>query len=167
MEEKISIRTSLQPGDIGSLIYLHGTLYANEYGLDHTFEGYVAAAAGEFAQAYDPVRDYIGVCEGSDRMLGVIAIVAVSDSVAQLRWFLVHPDARGHGIGRRLIAGALEFCRERKYDSVFLWTISELKTAAHLYKSFGFRRSEVKTHEIWGAMRTEERYELRLKERKF
>lgn len=164
MEEKIRIRTSLKPGDIGSLIWLHATLYSAEYGLDHTFEGYVASAAGEFAKTYDSRKDYLGVAEEWGRMVGVIAIVAVNDSVGQLRWFLVHPDVRGQGVGRKLIAGALEHCRARRFDSVFLWTISELEKAAHLYKSFGFKRSEEKTHEIWGAIRTEERYDFNLKD---
>ena len=75
-------------------------------------------------------------------------------------WFLVHPVARGQGLGRKLIDGALVFCRQREFKSVFLWTASELTTAAHLYKEAGFRLTEEKTHEIWGALRTEQRYDL-------
>ena len=84
------------------------------------------------------------------------------ERTAQLRWFLVHPNSRGQGLGRQLIAGALAFCRERKFKSVFLWTVSELPTAAHLYKDAGFRLTEEKTHEIWGKVRTEQRYDLEL-----
>ena len=55
---------------------------------------------------------------------------------------------------------ALDFCRERRFESVFLWTLSDLRAAAHLYKAAGFERTEQKTHEIGGRMRTEERYDL-------
>jgi len=79
-----------------------------------------------------------------------------------LRYFLVHPDARGRGLGRRLIDQALAFCRERGFKKVFLWTISELKAAAHLYQQAEFVCTSEKTHEIWGAMRTEQEYELNL-----
>jgi GNAT superfamily N-acetyltransferase len=158
----MNIRTNINPGDIGYITYLHGTLYAAEYGLDHTFEGYVAAALGEFARKYDSNKDYFAVAELAGRIAGAIAIVGQPDQTAQLRWFLVHPEARGHGLGRRLLKEAVDFCRQRKYKSVFLWTISELKTAAHLYRDAGFELTEQNTHEIWGAERTEERYELEL-----
>jgi len=158
----MNIRTNINPGDIGYITYLHGTLYAAEYGLDHTFEGYVAAALGEFARKYDSNKDYFAVAELAGRIAGAIAIVGQPDQTAQLRWFLVHPEARGHALGRRLLKEAVDFCRQRKYKSVFLWTISELKTAAHLYRDAGFELTEQNTHEIWGAERTEERYELEL-----
>ena len=65
-------------------------------------------------------------------------------------------------LGRCLVQEALDFCRRHRFESVFLWTVSELTTAAHLYTAAGFVRTEQKTHEIWGSLRTEERYELRL-----
>lgn len=39
----IYLRCHLQSGDIGRILQLHGTIYAQEYGYDYTFEGYVAA----------------------------------------------------------------------------------------------------------------------------
>lgn len=158
-DPQIEIRTDIRPGDIGYLVYLHGIVYANEYQLDHTFEGYVAAGLGEFAKSYDEGKDRLWLAEIESRIVGSIAIVGLPDKTAQLRWFLVHPDARG-GLGRRLLEGALEFCRLRDFDSVFLWTLSGLPAAAHLYQHAGFRRTEQKTHEIWGSTRTEERYDL-------
>src|SRR5215510_318469 len=156
------IRTTIKPGDIGYIIYLHGTLYSREYDLDYTFEAYVAETMGVFARRYDPTQDYFAVAEQEGRILGTISIVGQPDQTAQLRWFLVHPGSRGQGLGRKLVEGALAFCRERKFKSVFLWTVSELTTAAHLYAQAGFRLTEEKTHEIWGKVRTEQRYDLEL-----
>jgi ribosomal protein S18 acetylase RimI-like enzyme len=101
----MNIRTDIRPGDIGLLIYLHGVLYAREYKLDHTFEGYVAAGLGEFAKSYDERRDRLWLAEEGGRIVGSIAIVGQTDGAAQLRWFLVDPEARGVGLGRRLLQG--------------------------------------------------------------
>jgi len=56
----------------------------------------------------------------------------------------------------------LDFCKQRGFKTVSLWTISELKTAAHLYRATGFRVVEENTRDFWGAVRTEQRYELTL-----
>lgn len=158
----MNIRTQLKPGDIGYIIYLHGTLYAQEYELDQTFEGDVAIKMGEFAKTYDPNKDFFAVAELNGQIVGSIVINGLPDEIALLRWFLVHPDARGRGLGHQLIDNALGFCRERGFKKVRLWTISELKAAAHLYKEAGFVVTREETHEIWGATRTEQEYELTL-----
>jgi len=156
------IRSTLQPGDIGYITYLHGTLYAKEYGWDHTFEGYVAKSLAEFASSFDAREDCLWIAESDGQIVGSIGIVGESSSKAQLRWFLVHPTMRGCGLGRDLLDRALQFCRDRDLKSVFLWTVSDLKVAAHMYESTGFRKSEQKTHKIWGKTITEERYDLSL-----
>lgn len=158
----LTIRTKLEPGDLGYLIYLHGVLYAREYGLDGTFEGGVAERLGKFVQQYDPRKDYFALADLDGRIVGSIAINGLSEDLAQLRWFLVHPDARGRGLGRELINRALAFCREREFKKVHLWTITELAVARHLYLQAGFVVTREETHEIWGATRTEQEYELEL-----
>jgi N-acetylglutamate synthase-like GNAT family acetyltransferase len=152
----------IQPGDIGAVVRLHGLVYSRESNLDLTFEGYVAAGLGAFATSFDPRRDRLWLAEADGQIVGSVAIVGLADRQAQLRWYLVHPDARGAGLGRTLLREAVAFCRERQFRSVFLWTISELKTAAQLYRDVGFTLSEEKTHQVWGAVRTEQRYDLRL-----
>lgn len=158
----MQIRRSIKPGDIGYIIYLHGILYAQEYELDHTFESYVAERFGAFATSYDPAKDLFAVAEMDGKIVGSIVISAMEDQVAQLRFFLVHPDARGQGLGRRLMQEAIAFCREQGFRHVWLSTISELKAAAHLYRDAGFVLTEEKTCELWGAMRTQQRYDLDL-----
>jgi ribosomal protein S18 acetylase RimI-like enzyme len=157
-----TIRTQLQPGDVGYVIYLHGLLYAREYGLDRTFEGYVAQSFGEFAARYDERKDLIALAELDGRIVGSIVIDGKTDERAMLRYFLVHPDARGRGLGRQLMDQALAFSREHGFKQVFLWTIRELEAAAHLYREAGFVVTREETHEIWGTMRTEVEYELNL-----
>src|SRR5215212_9224995 len=98
------VRNEIRPGDIGRIIHWHGTLYAREYALDYRFEGYVAAGLGEFAKTYDERKDRLWMAEEGEQLVGSIAIAAQQDGTAQLRWFLVHPSARGKGVGRKLLS---------------------------------------------------------------
>lgn len=158
-KQMVSIRTEIHPGDIGSIIHLHGTLYAKEYAFDHTFEPYVAIPLGEFVMKQTP-GDKLWIVEQKENVVGSVAIVRCPGNIAQLRWLIVHPELRGLGIGKKLVKEALNFCRAQKYASVFLWTIDILDAALKLYISEGFRKTESKTHKIWGRLLTEERYDL-------
>jgi ribosomal protein S18 acetylase RimI-like enzyme len=157
---KWTLRHSLTPGDIGYLTYLHGIVYAREFGYDTTFEAYVAGGLAEFVESFDPKKDRVWLVEAKHRIVGSIAIVGRSRRRAQLRWFFVHPDYRGHGIGRKLLREALQFSGKRKYRTVFLWTTSELDIARHLYRDLGFKKTQEKAHRIWGKALKEEKYSM-------
>jgi ribosomal protein S18 acetylase RimI-like enzyme len=159
---KWTLRHSLTPGDIGYLTYLHGTVYAREFGYNTTFEAYVASGLAEFVESFDPKKDRIWLVEAKHRIVGSIAIVGRSRRRAQLRWFFVHPSYRGHGMGRKLLKEAMQFSKKRKYKTVDLWTTSELDTARHLYQGLGFKKTHEKEHRHWGKTVKEERYDMQL-----
>lgn len=157
----VTLRTALVPGDIGSIVRLHGVLYAREQGFDPTFEAYVAGPLARFALAASD-RERIWIAEREDRLVGCIAIVAGASEQAQLRWFLVDPEARGSGLGTRLLDEAVAFSRACPYRSIFLWTVGALEPAARLYTRAGFRRVDEKSGRMWGVDVVEEKYELTL-----
>ncbi|MGQ9693514.1 MAG: GNAT family N-acetyltransferase [Thermodesulfobacteriota bacterium] len=158
----IIIRSHWCPKDLKSIINLHARLYAQEYGLDKSLAEYVAASLIQFKNSFNPERDRLWLAEKGRSIIGSIGIVDQREGMAQLRWFLVHPNYRGRGLGRNLLQKALDFCRQVPYSLIYLWTFSELKVAAHLYQSLGFQIKERITHQIWGRILTEEKYELLL-----
>ena len=163
LNQDVAVRHDLRPGDMGRVISLHGELYAQEYGFDHGFEAYVAETMAEFGKLARPGLDRLWVAERGERLVGCIAIIGREDGLAQLRWFLVRPETRGTGLGRRLVQDALAFCRAAGYRSVCLWTVNGLDAAAHLYRQAGFRKTETKPPAVlWGATLSEERYDLTL-----
>lgn len=159
-EISIDINNRLKPGDLGTIVHLHGTIYADEYGFDTTFEPYVAIPLSELVLNKSTEEQRIWIARGDDKIVGTIAIVEGTDSLAQLRWLLVQPEYRGNGLGKMLVRKALKFASETGYSGVFLWTVSILHAAKHIYKIHQFRKTEEKTHRIWGRLLTEERYEL-------
>jgi hypothetical protein len=48
----VLIRNEIRPGDLGYLLYLHGSLYATEYVFDHTFDTDVAIAVTDFFRSH-------------------------------------------------------------------------------------------------------------------
>jgi GNAT superfamily N-acetyltransferase len=157
----IRIRNRLQPGDTGSIVHLHGYLYAKEYGFDCSFEPYVAKPLSDFVLRRNE-REKIWVVEKNGRISGSIAIVEHSKTTAQIRWLILHPDLRGYGLGRKLVQGAVSFGRKSGYSRIFLWTIDFLDAARRIYESEGFVLTDEKKHKIWGISLTEQRYERSL-----
>jgi GNAT superfamily N-acetyltransferase len=160
---EIVVRCGWRPGDLGRVTALHGEVYAEEYGFDYRFEAYVAETLGEFGRLMRPGRDRLWLAEMDGRLVGSIGIVGREEGVAQLRWLLIAREARGRGVGRRLLGEALAFCREAGYRSIYLWTVSQLTTAARLYLEAGFRKTEELPPADWGAPVVEERHELVLR----
>ena len=163
VELDVTVRHDLRPGDLGRVTALHGERYAAEFGFDHGFEAYVAETLAEFGKQYRPGRDRLWLAEQGERLVGSVAILGREQDAAQLRWFLVHPGARGRGLGRRLLDESLAFCRAAGYCSVYLWTVDVCADAARLYLAAGFRKTEaLPPAALWGATLSEERYDLAL-----
>jgi peptidyl-dipeptidase Dcp len=157
--EEISIRTVLQPGDIGYVTYMHGALYKQEYGYGIQFETYVAKGLCEFYEKYDPERNRVWVCEHKGRMIGFLLLMD-RGKAAQLRYFLIEPVYRGLGLGLKLLNLYMDFLQACGYKESYLWTTHELATAASLYKRFGFELTQEKESTDFGKPLREQRYDL-------
>ena len=158
LPDDILLHTTLQPGDLGTIVYLHGTLYAQEYGFDPTFEAYVAEPLGRFVKTAT-ARERLWIAEAAGRIVGCVAIVTATPETAQLRWFLVDPRVRGQGLGARLLREAVDFAQTCAYRNVILWTVSALTSAARLYTAAGFHKVEQQPGHVWGVEVVEEKYE--------
>lgn len=154
----ITIRTQ-QPGDLGYIAYRHTVVYSKEYALNPIFETYVLESLLTYAKSPQAGTIWVAECEG--RIAGFIAIIGINAETAQLRWFLIEPEFRGVGLGRRLMACAMDYCHDQKYRHVLLWTFHGLDAACHLYETYGFVLTEQIPNNIWKQGIVEERWELK------
>jgi DNA-binding MarR family transcriptional regulator/ribosomal protein S18 acetylase RimI-like enzyme len=139
-DQRIAIRAP-RPGAIGHIIARHGEIYVAEFGYPPVFEHYVVQAFGEFLAELSPPRDRIFVAERAGRFVGSIASKGLPEATLQLRFLLVEADARGHGLGRRLVRSVVDHARRLGERRIVLDTASDLTAARALYAGHGFRRT--------------------------
>jgi len=151
------------PGSIGRVAELHGTYYHEHWDFTIFFEARVATELSEFLERYDEKRDGFWTASLKGRVEGSITIDGIHSEKkgAHLRWFIISDVLRGRGIGNRLIKEALNFCRNKGYKRVFLWTFEGLSVARHLYDKNGFKLVEENRGIQWGTEVNEQRFELR------
>ncbi|MGH2985264.1 MAG: GNAT family N-acetyltransferase [Solirubrobacterales bacterium] len=162
-----TIRRELRPGDLGAIIAHHGRLYEREHGVDSRFEAHVAASVAAAGKPDWPgPSEALWIVERRGEHAGSLALTDEGEGMAALRWFVLDPELRGLGLGRRLVAEAVELAERAGYEGIGLETFSELRAAAHLYRQAGFELAWAETGPRWGrAEITYQRYELSFQRR--
>ena len=152
-----------QPGDMGWIVHRQAILYAEEYGWDGTYEALAAEIVAQFIKNYDSKCERCWIAEKDGERVGAVFVAKASDETAKLRLLHVEPEARGLGIGKRLVDECVRFARQAGYQKMALWTQSILHAARHLYKQAGFRVLREEQHHSFGKDLTAETWELELR----
>jgi GNAT superfamily N-acetyltransferase len=149
------------PGALDRVVSLHGSYYHEQWGFGAFFEAKVATELSAFLASYKAGRDGFWTVSRDGQVEGSIVIdgINAAGSGAHLRWFIVSDSLRGKGAGGRLLRTAMEFCREREYPSVHLWTFGGLEASRHLYEREGFQLMEEHAGTTWGTEVLEQRFE--------
>lgn len=159
--DEINIRPFIQ-SDIEYVISRHRTLYYAERHLSGTSPAYVDEIVYRFVDHFNPRTDCLKILECNGVPAGSVAIARADEKCAQLRFFMLEPEMRQRGYGNRLMDMALDFCREKGYQKVFLLTITAQVIARHVFETHGFRKTFSQDKSEWGDGIVEERWELEL-----
>ncbi len=149
-------------GDMGWVVSRHAALYRREYGWNEEIEALTAEIVAAFLRNYDQARERCWIAERAGRKVGCVFLVKRSARVAQLRLLLVEPEARGHGIGLRLVEECVRLARQTGYQSIMLWTHSNLHSARHIYERAGFRLVRKEAYNKFGCDLVGEIWKLKL-----
>jgi putative acetyltransferase len=80
---------------------------------------------------------FMATIEGTS--VGTCALLAMEEGSLEVAKMTVAEKRRGLGIGKKLLAHAIEYARSKGASRLYLETNSKLQTAIHVYESLGFR----------------------------
>jgi DNA-binding MarR family transcriptional regulator/GNAT superfamily N-acetyltransferase len=151
---------SHRPGDIGWVISSQGKFYAEEYGFNENFEALVAQIGADFLKKNDPRFEHCWIAEIDGKSVGTVMLVRVDASTAKLRLFFVDGEARGYGLGTKLVDECVSFAKRAGYERVVLYTNACLGAARRIYERAGFHLVNEAEHSNFGAPQTEQDWVL-------
>ncbi|TFW22815.1 GNAT family N-acetyltransferase [Duganella callida] len=126
-------------GDMAWIARRHGELYQRQQGWDRSFEALVARICADFERDFDPRREHCWIAEMKGRRVGSVALArSGEEGVAKLRLLLVEQQARGYGLGSRLVDECHRFAHAAGYRKVRLWTTDQQRQARHIYRGKGY-----------------------------
>lgn len=139
-----------EAGDYGWIVHRHGVLYTEEQNWDASFEGVVAEIIAEYLKNYNPKRERGWVAEHAGNVAGSVFVTEADQDTAKLRLLYVEPDARGLGIGARLVSECVKFARQKGYKRLTLWTHSIQESAGKIYQAQGFEMANETEMDVFG-----------------
>ncbi|WP_424833249.1 GNAT family N-acetyltransferase [Ruegeria sp.] len=159
--DEIEIR-EFRADDAQWLVDLHGVSYARDEGFDDSFGALVEQILSDFVSDHDPTRERGWIAERAGTRLGSIFCVVQGEQTAKLRLFLLVPEARGQGLGKRLLNTCMGFARDVGYKDMQLWTHESHAAACALYRASGWQLTGSKPVRSFGVDLVEQSWRIQL-----
>lgn len=80
-----------------------------------------------------------------DEIVGTVSLLKIDTTTFELSKMAVTVKAQGLGIGRQLIEFCIEEAQKHGIKKLILYSNRQLKSALHLYESFGFKEIPVES----------------------
>lgn len=135
----ITIRP-IQPSDNAALaVIIRSAL--EEFGANHPGTVYYDATTDALYELFRQPGSGYFVALIDDKIVGgggIFPTEGLPEGTCELVKMYLSPEARGTGLGKRLIGTSLDFAKATGYKKVYLETMPELKQALKVYARFGF-----------------------------
>jgi GNAT superfamily N-acetyltransferase len=161
MAKKTNLRL-YDAADHDWLVDLHARHYTEAEGFDPSFERLVASILRNFETRHNPDCEQGWVAERAGVRLGSIFCVRLQRRTAQLRLFLLDQQARGLGLGQRMLTTCMDFARQSGYRRMELWTHESHAAACALYRRNGWICTSSKPVRSFGVDLVEQAWQVDL-----
>ncbi len=139
MHPSITIRT-IQPYDNEAMAVIVRTSLA-EFGANKPGTVYYDPTTDALYELFQTNGSVYFVAEEEGKLLGgggIYPTEGLPANTCELVKMYLHKDARGKGLGKRMIEQSLTWAKDNGYEQVYLETMPELKQALKVYELFGF-----------------------------
>lgn len=158
MDNGIVIRPH-KAGEPSLVVHFYYKLFEEQFAFLPTTEQYFLHAMMELFNSED---NRLWIAEENGKIIGSISVIDQGNEGGQIRLFGTHPTTQGKGVGKALMQTAMNYCKEKDYHRVFLWTIDICSAALHLYEKYGFKCTDTKPNDTWANYHmTEELWEYK------
>jgi GNAT superfamily N-acetyltransferase len=119
-------------------IFLEYLEFVQAYlGQDLSFQG-TAKEFADFPQTYDAL--FLARLDGAP--IAACGLKPFKPGICELKRLYCRPAGRGHGVGLKLSAAAIDKARSLKYEAIYLDTDQGLSHANAIYETLGFQDIE-------------------------
>ena len=136
----IDIRT-IQPTDNSILASIVRRTLA-EFNANHPGTVYYDDTTDHLYELFQKPGSVYFVAEVNNKIAGgggIFPSDGLPPDVCELVKMYLLPEARGLGLGKKLISKCIEFAKAHDYKKVYIETMPELKKAVSVYEKFGFK----------------------------
>jgi GNAT superfamily N-acetyltransferase len=163
VSDPVVVRRELGRGDADAIAWIHARVYAPEYGMNDNFcESVRSSVNAAIAKGWPQAGGAVWLIDGESGLAGSLGLTDEGDELGRVRWFVLAPELRGRGLGRRLVQELIAEARAAGFKRLELETFNALAAAAHIYRTAGFRLIWARERADWGPPITYQRYELEL-----
>lgn len=93
-------------------------------------------------QIYAPPQGCIILAKQNGQTIGCVALKPIGEDICEMKRLYVRSEARGMGLGKKLVQELIRFAKQCSFQSMKLDTVSKLEAAIALYRSMGFVETE-------------------------